>query len=125
LTLIGFPAVLGLAAWDVPSWATLVTGLSAPVAALWYARVLPGGLPMVRVLWPGLAFGLAITQAPVPGWVSAVGGALVAVIAWHPSVKIAFHPPRETGTRLPIPPELAPREILEAADLDEWGKPRV
>jgi hypothetical protein len=124
LVLIGFPAVLGLAAWDDPSWGTLAAGLTAPVAALWYARVFPGGLVVARVAWPLLAIGLSITQPPMPAWVSAAGGALVATIAWHPSVKLAFHPPREVGTRYSIPPELAPREVLDAANLDEGGNPR-
>jgi hypothetical protein len=49
---------------------------------------------------------------------------VVLAMAWHPEVKVAFHPPRETGRVFPIPPELAPKEILDAADLDERGRPR-
>lgn len=125
VVLLGIPILLGMAAWDEPSTATLIVGLSAPIAALWYSRVLPGGLLSVRLLWPGLAIGLAITQGVAPGSASLIGGAIVAFLAWHPSVKVAFHPPRETGTAYPIPPELAPREILDAARLDEKGRPRT
>ncbi len=124
IILIGFPFCLGLAAWNEPTTGAMTVGLSAPIAALWYARVLPGGLLAVRVLWPALAIGLSITLGVRPGAVSLAGGLLVAVLAWHPSVKHAFHPPREVGTSFPIPPELAPREVLDAAKLDERGQPR-
>jgi hypothetical protein len=124
LLLIGFPFPLGLAAWDFPSTGTLVVGLTAPIAALWFARVFPGGLLAVRIIWPALAIGLAFTQWLAPALVSISGGATIAALAWHGTVAIAFHPPRETGTVYPIPPELAPREVLDSADLDERGYPK-
>jgi hypothetical protein len=124
LALLGAPAVLGLAAWDGPTAATLVISLTAPVATLWYARVLPGGLLAVRVVWPLLTLGLAAFQ-PVLAIAAAIAlSLLVLVLAWHPDVKVAFHPPREAGTVFPIPPELAPSEVLDAARLDERGRPR-
>jgi hypothetical protein len=124
LLLIGFPFLLGLAAWDRPSAGTAVIGAAAPLAALWYARVLPGGLLAVRVGWPALAVGLAFTQGVAPALVSLAGGAAITILAWHSSVKVAFHPPRAIGTAHPIPPELTPREVLDSADLDERGRPR-
>ena len=124
LLLLGAPAFLGLAAWEGPTAATLVISLTAPLAALWYSRVFPGGLFAVRILWPLLALGLAAFQ-PVPAIAGAVTlGLVVAVLARHPEVKVAFHPPREAGTVFPIPPELAPPEVLDAARLDERGRPR-
>lgn len=124
LLLIGIPYLLGLAAWDEPSAGTMVVGLGAPAAALWYARVLPGGLYVVRAIWPALAVGLAFTQWLAPALVSALSGLVVALLAWHPTVKVAFHPPREVGSVYPIPPELAPGEVLDSANLDERGRPR-
>ena len=124
LFLIGFPFVLGLGAWDRPSAGTAVIGAAAPLAALWYARVLPGGLLAVRVGWPALAVGLAFTQWVVPALVSFAAGVAVAIMAWHSSVRVAFHPPRTLGTAHPIPPELTPREVLDTAELDERGRPR-
>lgn len=123
LVLIGFPYVLGLSAADEPNTATVIVGVAAPLCALWFARVFPLGLLAVRVLWPALAMGLAFAQTPAPALASAVGGALVAFMAWHPSVKVAFHPPREGGTSHAIPPELAPREVLDTAHLDDRGRP--
>jgi hypothetical protein len=124
LLLIGLPFLLGLAAWNRSSLATGLVGLGAPLAALWYSRVLPGGLLAVRVLWPALAVGLAFTQSVGPAIVCLVAGGSVAVLAWHPSVGVAFHPPREIGTVQPIPPELTPSEVLDAAELDDRGRPR-
>jgi hypothetical protein len=102
----------------------MMIGLTAPLAALWFARVFPGGLLAIRVLWPILSIGLAFTQWLAPAIVSLFGGISIAILAWHPSVAVAFHPPRERGTVYPIPPELAPRDVLDSANLDEQGRPR-
>lgn len=122
LLLLGAPYPLGLAAWDTANWATLTLGLTAPLAALWYARVFPGGLYVVRFVWPGMAFALAFYQSLPSTLVSIALGLIILTIAWHPSVKVAFHPPRETGSAYAIPPELAPKEILDAARIDEAGR---
>jgi len=123
LLLIGLPFPIGIAAWDETSVGTVVVGMTAPLAALWFARVFPGGLLVVRIIWPALAIGLAFTQWLAPAIVSAFSGIAVAALAWHPSVGVAFHPPREVGTVHAIPPELTPREVLDSADIDEHGRP--
>jgi hypothetical protein len=123
LILLFVPTILGLGAWDGPTWATLAIALSAPVAAAWYARVLPGGLVVLRLAWPLTALALAAFQPVYATLASITLAILVAVLAWHPEVKVAFHPPRETGSVYPIPPELAPKEVLDAARLDERGRP--
>lgn len=124
LLLLAVPYLLGLAAVEGPSWAVLVVSLSAPLAAFAYSRVFPGGLWAVRLAWPALGLGLAPLLALPGGPVSALLAAAVASVAWHPSVKTAYHPPREVGSTYPIPPELAPKEVLDAADLDERGRRR-
>jgi hypothetical protein len=124
LLLVAAPFAIGLAAWDSSNALTLVVGLTAPIAALGYSRVLPGGLIGVRLAWPALALAGAPSQSP-PAAGALIGLALaVLLLAWHPSVKVAFHPPREVGSVFPIPPELAPSEIREAAHLDERGRAR-
>lgn len=122
LILTATPFLLGLASLDDTTWATLVVALTAPLMAFWYARVLPGGLIGVRIVWPLLAMSLAAFQTLAAGVISALLGLGVAIIAWHPTVKVAFHPPREIGSTYAIPPELAPGEILDAAGLDDRGK---
>lgn len=122
LILLVSPAALGFVGNDASSWALLVVGLSAPIVAFVYSRVLPGGLVAIRLVWPLLA----LTLSPALGWVAgglaAAIAITVAVIAWHRSVKASYHPPREVGSAFPIPPELAPKEILDAARIDEKGR---
>lgn len=122
LLLVAAPVILGFAGQDATPWALVVIGLTAPLVGFLYSRVFPGGLLAVRLLWPLLA--LALT--PLLGWVAGVVTAALALtlalLAWHPSVKASYHPPREVGTTFPIPPELAPKEILDAADIDDRGR---
>ncbi len=121
IVLLGVPFLLGITAFG-PAWAAYTLGVSAPVAAFSYSRVVPGGLIGVRVAWPLLAITVALFM-PWPLWLLAVAlAAVVLTIAWHPTVKVAFHPPREVGSTFPIPPELTPKEILDSAGLDERGR---
>lgn len=124
LVLLVAPAVLGLVGNDAVAWALLVVGITAPNAAFLYSRVLPGGLLTIRLAWPLLALALAPLLGWLAGTTAAVLAATVAVSAWDSSVKASYHPPRETGSTFPIPPELAPKEVLEAADIDEKGRRR-
>jgi len=122
LVLIGAPFILGIASNDAAPWATLTVGIAAPIAAFAYSRVLPGGLLAVRALWPILAITLAFPMGSWGGFTSAALGVLVAALAWDGSVRAAFHPPREVGSAYPIPPELAPKEILDEAGIDDRGR---
>lgn len=118
------PVVLGFAGNDATPWALLVVGLTAPNVAFLYSRVLPGGLLAIRLIWPLMTLALA----PLLGWIAGIVAALlaltVALTAWDRSVRASYHPPREVGTTFRIPPELAPREVLDAAELDEKGRPK-
>lgn len=122
LLLVVTPCVLGLVGNDATDWALLTVGLSAPVAALLYSRVIPGGLIAIRLGWPALALGLAPLMGLTAGAASAAIAVVVVVLAWDSSVKASYHPPMEVGTTFPIPPELAPREVLDAAEIDERGR---
>jgi MFS family permease len=122
MVLLVAPTLLGFVGNDAAPWALLTVALTAPLAAFFYSRVTPGGLIGIRVIWPAVALGMA----PLMGWVAgptAAGLAVaVAVTAWDASVKASYHPPREVGTTFPMPPELAPREIRDAARIDERGR---
>lgn len=124
MLLLAAPAVFGLIGNHAPPWALLTVGLTAPNAALLYSRVLPGGLLAIRLVWPALAMALSPVLGMPVGVASALAGVLVAVLAWDRSVKTSYHPPREVGTTFPIPPELAPPEVLDAAEVDEKGRRR-
>lgn len=123
-TMLTTPFLLGIASGGSTTWAILVVGLTAPMFAFLFVRVVPGGLLGVRLVWPLLALGLTAMltfPAVVVTVVTVIG---VVVLAWRPDVKASFHPPRETGTTYAIPPELTPREVLDAARLDDQGRPR-
>lgn len=123
LVLIAVPLVIGLVG-SGPRWAALTVGLSGPVFALAYSKVVFGGLVGVRIVWPLLVIVVGLTAGMPWGLLPVALGACVAALAWHPSVKAAFHPPREVGSTFRIPPELAPSEILDAASIDDRGRPK-
>lgn len=124
LLLLAVPVVLGFLGNAATPWALLVVGISAPNVAFLYSRVLPGGLLAIRLLWPATALALS----PLLGWGAGIAAGLAAIAvagsAWDDSVKASYHPPREVGSTFPIPPELAPKEVLDAADIDDTGRPR-
>lgn len=123
LILLVTPAALGLVGREPPAWALLIVGISAPVAAFLYSRVLPGGLVSIRVVWPLLAMALSPALGWLAGGTAVVIAVVVALVAWDRSVKASYHPPREVGSTFPIPPELAPKEVLDAARIDDKGRP--
>lgn len=122
LLLLATPAVLGFLGNSAEPWALLMVGIGAPNVAWLYSRVIPGGLLAVRLIWPALA----VVLAPWLGWWAGTASALiavaVAVASWHKSVRASYHPPREVGTAYPIPPELTPKEVLDAAEIDDRGR---
>ncbi|MCI0424319.1 MAG: hypothetical protein L0Z47_00510, partial [Actinobacteria bacterium] len=97
LVLLWAPLLIG-ATVPGPPWAMLVVGLGAPLAAFLYARVVFGGLLAVRLGWPLL--GAVISPFLTwPGHLTVAALVVVVVVlAWHPSVRSAFHPPREIGS---------------------------
>ena len=121
LILLGTPFALGVTHTGSAPWATIVVGLTAPLAGFAYSRVLPTGLLMVRILWPAVAIGAAVPMGWPAGLIGASLGILIAALAWDRSVRTAFHPPNEVGSSYPIPPELVPREILDEAGIDDLG----
>jgi hypothetical protein len=121
LVLIAAPVALGLTASGA-AWAVLTVGLSALVAAFMYSRVVFGGLVAVRYAWPLVAVAACFSMDLPALLVTVALAAAVLYLAWHPSAKVAFHPPVEAGSTFPIPPELAPRDILDAAGLDDRGR---
>ncbi len=124
LALLTLPFPLGLLADGSPTWAILVVGLTAPLFAFMYARVFPGGLLGVRVAWPLAALILAPMLSLAAGVLAGLSAVAIAALAWRPEVKASFHPPVEAGSTYAIPPELAPKEILDAARLDDRGRPK-
>jgi hypothetical protein len=123
LALLASPVLVGLTSADAPPLPALAVGLSAPVFAYLYIRVLPGGLWGVRLLWPMLALGLAPFLGLLPGVAAVLVAVIVAAFSWRPEVKASYHPPREVGSTFPIPPEMTPPDVLDAAHVDDKGRP--
>lgn len=122
LILVATPTVLGLVGNGSAPWALLIVGLGAPNVAWLYSRVLPGGLLAIRLVWPAVAIALAFWMSVPAAVASVVIAVSVVVLSWHKSVKASYHPPREVGTTYRIPPELAPTEVLDAAEIDDRGR---
>ncbi len=124
LILLITPAVLGFVGNEAVAWALLVVGLSAPNVAFLYSRVLPGGLVAIRLVWPIMTLALS----PLLGWAAGSTAVALAVAvgwsAWDRAVKASYYPPQETGSAFRIPPELTPREVLDAAEIDDKGRRR-
>ncbi len=121
LLLLGVPFAFGVTKGaDTPA---LIVGLSALVTCFWFVRTLPGALLAVRIVWPLLAIGLAYPMGFPATTVAVFAGIAVGTLAWHSSVRNSVHPLVESGSRVPIPPELAPREVLDAAEIDDRGRP--
>lgn len=124
LILLATPALLGFLGNGSEPWALLIVGLGAPGVAWIYSRVIAGGLLAIRLIWPAVAVALAPWMSLSAGIASVATAGAVLVLSWHKSVKASYHPPREVGTTFPIPPELTPREVLDAAEIDDRGRPK-
>lgn len=109
LTLPGLVA-FALAAND-PGWLPWLSVLNL-VLLFWFARRLPLALGLIRVLPLALAIAGATLAAPARFlWIA---GQLAALsLAWTREVRLAVRPLIERGTRVMIPPELAPEEIRQ------------
>ena len=125
LGLIALPALVAVTApagVTAGGWLLSCFGLvlawaysQAWLPALWAIR---GGLPVL-----GIAAVAGLTWAGV--LVLGSGVVMLTALAWSPDVLRAAMVATPTPVDLiPIPPELAPREVLESAGLDERGRPR-
>lgn len=115
-----------------PVWAlTAPNGIGAPTAVAvgtawvtmaWYAKAAPGALAAVRVLSPLILVVTGVAEGLPSGAVIVATAVGVLALAWTVDARIAVHPLAEPGTRVPIPPELAPRDVLDAAGIDDRGR---
>ena len=122
LMLVATPFLIGLA--DADGVMAAVVGGGALVAAFWFIRTLPLALTVVRVGWPVLAIAGAWFMGLPAGFVAAAMAVVVSGLGWDSSITRAVVPLIERGSLVPIPPELTPRDVLDAANLDERGRRR-
>jgi hypothetical protein len=101
------------------AWAWVV---GSTVSLLLYTRAATGAVTVVRVV-PLLAGLVAIAGSPIPVAVAAgVTAGAATALAWTADARVAVRPLVERGRAVPIPPELVPGEILDAAGLDRRGR---
>jgi hypothetical protein len=121
--LAALPALVGLGALEGMSWqhwVALGTGLAGLIL---YTKALPGAVVAARQIVP-LAFVVLGLSTGWTGLVLVLAGVGVAILAWQKDSKLAVRPLVTSGTRVPIPPQLVPTEVLDAAGLDDQGRPR-
>lgn len=122
LGLLAAPIVVGASQPDGVDLVDWVVVAAAAVVAVWYTRAGTGALWAVRVGCPALAVA-AVLSVPAPQWVvPGIGFAALSCLAWTSDARIAVQPIAERGTAVPIPPELAPKDILDAAGIDDRGR---
>lgn len=121
LVLVAAPLLIGLANGE--GAAAVVAGLGSLLVAFWFVRTLPFALSLVRVVWPVIAIACAFGLPWLVAVATVVPALAAAALAWHPSVTRAVIPLVESGSIVAIPPELTPPEILDAAQLDDRGRP--
>lgn len=111
--------------------AAAVTEIDAPTAVLlgvvlvfggWYAKAAPGALLVVRAGAPLVLAAVGLLLGWPAGTLPGFLALLVGWLAWTQAARVAVRPLVERGTAVPIPAELTPKEILDAAGLDERGR---
>lgn len=124
LLLAGGPAAIAVGAPSGVGAVELAAAAICAGTAFLYMKAGPLALLAVRVLAPVslAAAGLAVGwPGGVTSWLAALG---TVALAWTPQARVAVRPLVATGTSMKIPPELTPREILEAAGIDDRGRRR-
>ena len=124
LALLGLPALVAVTAPQyVPPAGWLLSGFALAIA--WgYSRAWLPAIWVIRLALPVLGIGAAAFLTWPAALVLGSGVAALTALAWSPDVRRATLSPTALPVQLvPIPPELAPQEVLEAAGLDDRGKP--
>ena len=120
LWLPGFVGALGIPAVTAAGWTVAGFGV---VAGWAYARALPGVLWTIRLVLPILG-SLSAVGLPLP----AAAGMLAVIsaltlLAWTVDARLAAsRPAPRRVASVPVPPELTPPGIMEAAGYDRRGR---
>jgi len=123
LCLAAIPGVVAVVSVDglgVAEWIVIVAGA---VTAGLYAKAAPFALLAVRILFPAATVIAALISGMPRGLIWVGLGAAVALAAWTKDARLAVRPLIERGRAVPMLPEMVPGEILDAAGLDQKGRP--
>lgn len=125
LGLIAVPALVAVTAPSGVSAGGWVLSAFSLVAAWGYARAWLTALWAVRTALPILGIVTAAGLTWPGGLALGLGVVMLTALAWAPDVQqAAMEPSPALADPLPIPRELIPREVMDAAGLDEKGRPQ-
>lgn len=124
LGLLLLPGAVAVIGHSGLTWGAWLLGLAGPVLAWSYTRAHLAGLWGTRLL-PLVAVPAALSAPPLRAALLLAVACAPAALAWTGAARLAVAPldPR-SATVVPMPPELVPPEVLEAAGLDDRGRPR-
>jgi hypothetical protein len=124
LTLLAGGPVTALASPSTPlSWLPLLT-LGAWLVLIWYVRRWPGRELAPRLATPLLGVGGLLLPVPAR-WIWIAAMLLALALAWTTGSRLAVRPLIERGHPVPIPPELAPVDVLHSAGVDDKGRKKT
>lgn len=124
LLLLASPPLCALLAPDGLGVSALVAVATMWATMVWYVKAAPGALLAVRFVGPLVLAVAAVIEGLPAGVIIGLTSVGLAALAWTVEARIAVHPLAEPGTTVPIPPELAPRDVLDAAGIDDRGRRR-
>jgi hypothetical protein len=124
LLLLASPPLCALFAPDGLGVSALVAVATMWATMVWYVKAAPGALLAVRFVGPLVLAVAAVIEGLPAGVIIGLTSIGLAALAWTVEARIAVHPLAEPGTTVPIPPELAPRDVLDAAGIDDRGRRR-
>jgi hypothetical protein len=123
LALAALPGLVAAVSPDglsTPEW--LVIGAGALAAGL-YSKAAPFALVAVRAGFPLVTVAAAVLSGIPRGLMWLVLGVAVGAAGWTKEARVAVRPLVEQGRAIPMLPEMVPRDILDAAGVDERGRP--
>lgn len=124
LVLAGLPPVVAVVSpggLGIPEWMMITVSI---VAAIAYAKATTLSIVAVRLGYTVVALVASILAGWPRGVIWIVIGSTVTALAWQRDVRLAVRPLAQRGRAVPILPEMVPPDILEAAGLDERGRPK-
>ncbi|MEX0756469.1 MAG: hypothetical protein WD204_00840 [Acidimicrobiia bacterium] len=122
LGLLAGPVLIGALQPDGVDLLDWILAGGTVALAVWYSRAKPAALWATRLGLP-VAVVATVLAVPFPGSVAAaIGFVALTWLAWSTDARIAVIPLASPGRAVPIPAELAPGEILDAAGLDSRGR---
>jgi hypothetical protein len=125
LAVLSIPVLVALARPGGPGPLAWALAGTAVVLAWGLSRASRPALWAIRLVLPALGVAAGLAAGAPGGIVLGAGAVLAAAPAWHPDVGRTLRPAltRRAGG-VPIPPELAPTAVLEAAGIDDRGRPK-